>query len=49
MTEQQHQALKATAQIKALLAEHVAQAQRGEVVDGSVTQIAEPAIQASNN
>lgn len=37
------------AQIKALLAERVAQAQRGEVVDGSVTQIAERAIQTSND
>ena len=37
------------AQIKALLAERVAQARRGEVVDGSVTRIAERAIQVSNN
>ena len=36
-------------QIKALLAERVAQAQRGEVVRGSVTQIAERAIQISDD
>jgi len=36
-------------QIKALLAERVAQAQRGEVVEGNITQIAERAVQASIN
>ena len=35
--------------IKALLAERVAQAQRGEVVRGSVTQIAERAFQISDD
>jgi hypothetical protein len=33
--------------IKALLAERVAQAQRGELADGSVMEIAERAVQSS--
>lgn len=41
-------ATSALDQIKALLAERVAQAQRGELADGSVTQIVERAIQASD-
>jgi hypothetical protein len=41
-------ATSALDQIKALLAERVAQAQRGELADGSVTEIAERAIQASD-
>ena len=36
-------------QIRALLAERVAQAQRGEVVRGSVTQSAERAFQISDD
>lgn len=41
-------ATSALDQIKALLTERVAQAQRGELADGSVTEIAERAIQASD-
>ena len=41
-------ATSALDQIKTLLAERVAQAQRGELADGSVTEIAERAIQASD-
>jgi uncharacterized protein (DUF1778 family) len=72
ITEQQHQALKATAalegktikqftlerlfnteksdisEIRALLAERVAQAQRGEVIKGSISDIAEQAIRAES-
>ena len=36
-------------QIKALLAERVAQAERGEVVEDSIIQVAERAVQAPAN
>ena len=45
MTKQQRKAL---AQIKALIVERVGQVRRGEVVDGSITQIAERALQVSD-
>ena len=45
MTKQQRKAL---AQIKALIVERVDQVRRGEVIDGSITQIAERALQVSD-
>ena len=36
-------------EIKALLAERVAQAQRGEIVEATITQVAERAVQTSKN